>query len=70
MLEYINMQNDTRMKLAVLLVSLILMLSVSCQKKTVAVENQSNSTAQQSVYETSTADQFNVAEKRLIHQQR
>ena len=51
------MQNNLRIKLAVLLVSLLLVLSVSCQKKTVAVENQSNSTAQQGGYETSTADQ-------------
>jgi peptidoglycan-associated lipoprotein len=59
------MQNNLKIKLAVLLVSLLLVLSVSCQKKTVAVENQSNSTAQQGGYETSTADQSDAAEKTL-----
>ena len=57
------MQYNLRIKLAVLLVSLLLVLSISCQKKTVAVENQSNSTAQQSGYETSTVDQTDAAEK-------
>ena len=59
------MQNNRRTKLAVLLVSLLLVLSVSCQKKTVAVENQSNSTAQQGGYETSTADTSDATEKTL-----
>jgi peptidoglycan-associated lipoprotein len=59
------MQNNLRIKLAVLLVSLLLVLSISCQKKTVAVKNQSNSTAQQDGYETSTADQSDAAEKTL-----
>jgi len=59
------MQNNLSIKLAVLLVSLLLVLSVSCQKKTVAVENQSNSTAQQGGYETSTADQSDAAGKTL-----
>jgi len=58
------MQNNLRIKLAVLLVSLLLVLSVSCQKKTVAVENQSTSTTQGG-YETSTADQSDAAEKTL-----
>ena len=59
------MQNNLRIKLAALLVSLLLVLSVSCQKKTVAVENQSNSIAQQGGYEASTADQSNAGEKTL-----
>ena len=59
------MQNNLSIKLAVLLVSLLLVLSVSCQKKTVAVEYQSNSTAQQGGYETSTADQSDAAGKTL-----
>mgnify|MGYP001820121634 CR=1 FL=1 len=59
------MHNNLKIKLAVLLVSLLLVLSISCQKKTVAVENQSNSTAQQGGYETSTADQSDAAEKAL-----
>jgi peptidoglycan-associated lipoprotein len=59
------MQNNLRIKLAALLVSLLLVLSVSCQKKTVAVENQSNSIAQQGGYEASTADQSNVGETTL-----
>jgi len=59
------MQNNLSIKLAVLLVSLLLVLSVSCQKKTVAVENQSNSTAQQGGYETPTADQSDAAGKTL-----
>jgi peptidoglycan-associated lipoprotein len=59
------MQNNLRIKLAALLVSLLLVLSVSCQKKTVAVEKQSNSIAQQSGYGASTADQSNVGESTL-----
>ena len=59
------MQNNLKIQLAVLLVSLLLVLSVSCQKKTVAVENQSNSIAQQGGYEASTADQSNAGEKTL-----
>jgi len=59
------MQNNLRIKLAVLLVSLLLVLSISCQKKTVAVENQLNSTAQQGGYETSTADKSDATEKTL-----
>lgn len=59
------MQNKLRIKLAALLVSFLLVLSVSCQKKTVAVENQSNSIAQQGGYKASTADQSNAGEKTL-----
>ena len=59
------MQYILRIKLAALLLSLLLVLSVSCQKKTVAVENQSKSIAQQGGYEASTADQFNAGEKTL-----
>jgi len=50
------MQNNLRIMLAALLVSLLLVLTVSCQKKTVAVESGSNSTAQDAGYDTSTAD--------------
>ena len=59
------MQNNLKIKLAVLLVSLLLVLSVSCQTKTVAVENRSNSTARQGEYETSMTDQSDAAEKTL-----
>lgn len=59
------MQNNLRIMLAALLVSLLLVLTVSCQKKTVAVESGSHSTAQDAGYDTSTADQSNVAEKTL-----
>ena len=59
------MHNNLRIKLAALLVSALLVLAVSCQKKTVAVENGSNSTARKSGYETSTAGQPDVAEKNL-----
>jgi len=59
------MQNNLRIKLAVLLVSLLLVLSVSCQTKIVAVENRSNSTARQGEYETSMTDQSDAAEKTL-----
>jgi peptidoglycan-associated lipoprotein len=51
------MQNNLRIMLAALLVSLLLMLTVSCQKKNVAVESGSSSTAQDAGYDTSTADQ-------------
>ena len=57
------MQNNLRIKLAALLVSSLLVFSVSCQKKTVAVENQSNSIAQQGGYEASMSDQSNAGEK-------
>jgi peptidoglycan-associated lipoprotein len=59
------MQKNLRIKLAALLVSSLLVFTVSCQKKTVAVENGSNSTAQQGGYETSTAGQSDMAEKNL-----
>ena len=55
------MQNNLRIKLAALLVSSLLMFSVSCQKKTVAVD----SIAQQGGYEASTSDQSNAGEKTL-----
>ena len=46
-----------------LLVSLFLMLGVSCQKKTVAIGNHSNSQTNQDEYETSAANQSDEAEK-------
>ena len=57
------MQNNLRIKLAALLVSSLLVFSVSCQKKTVAIENKSNSRAQQGGYEASKSDQSNAGEK-------
>jgi len=59
------MQNNLRIKLAASMVSLLLVFSVSCQKKTVAVENQSNSITQQGGYDASTADQSNAGDKTL-----
>ena len=46
------MQNNLRIMLAALLVSLLLVLTVSCQKKTMAVESGSHSTAQDAGYGT------------------
>jgi peptidoglycan-associated lipoprotein len=59
------MQKNFGIKLAILLMSLILVLTVSCQKKTVAVGNEANSTAQTGGYDSSTADQSNVGEETL-----
>ncbi len=50
------MQNDCRLKMAVLAMILLLGFSVSCQKKTVAVESGSSSTVQEDVYVDTTAD--------------
>ena len=60
------MQSNLGIKLAVLLlVSLVLVFSVSCQKKTVAVEKGSNSTAQEDGYGATTADTSQTGEKTL-----
>ena len=60
------MQSNLGIKLAVLLlVSLVLVFSVSCQKKTVAVEKGSNSTTQEDGYEATTADTSQIGEKTL-----
>jgi peptidoglycan-associated lipoprotein len=50
------MQNDFRIKMAVLVMSLILGFSVSCQKKTVAAEGGSNPTVQEDGHVDTTAD--------------
>jgi len=59
------MQNELGKKLAVLLVSSMLVFTVSCQKKTVAVETGSNSTAQADEFGATTADTSQVGEKTL-----
>ena len=59
------MQNNLAVKLAVLLVSSVLVLTVSCQKQTVAVEKGSNSTALEDGYGTPTADASQVGEETL-----
>ena len=57
------MQNNLRIKLVILLVGLLLVCSVSCQKKTVAIENQSNSTTPQAGHEAFTTGQSDATEK-------
>ena len=57
------MQNNLGKKLAVLLVSSMLVFSVSCQKKTVAVETGSNSTAQTDGAGATTADTSQLGDK-------
>ena len=50
------MQNNLGIKLAVLVMSLILVFSAACNKKTVAVETGSNPSAQEDGYGSTTAD--------------
>jgi peptidoglycan-associated lipoprotein len=50
------MQKNLGINLAILLMSMILVLTVSCQKKTLATDNKTNSTAQAGGYDTSTTD--------------
>ena len=57
------MQNNLGKKLAVLLVSSMLVFTVSCQKKTVAVETGSNSTAQTDGAGATTADTSQLGDK-------
>ena len=57
------MKKNLKMKLAMLLVSLFMVLGVSCQKKTVAIENHSNSSTKKDVYEITAANQSEGAEK-------
>ena len=60
------MQNNPGIKLAILLVSSVLVLTVSCQKKTVAVEKGAISTGQEEGYvAASTADASQVGEETL-----
>jgi peptidoglycan-associated lipoprotein len=59
------MKNNLGIKLAVLSMSLVLGFSVSCQKKTVAVETRSNPTAQQDRYGATTADTSQIGENTL-----
>jgi len=59
------MQKNLGKKLAVLLVSSMLVFTVSCQKKTVAVETGSNSTAQTDESGTTNVDTSQIGEKAL-----
>ena len=59
------MQKSLGMKLAILIMSLTVALTFSCQKKTVAVDNGSNSTARSESYDSSEVDQSNMEEKTL-----
>ena len=59
------MQKNLWLKLAVLLISSMLVFAVSCQKKTVAVEKGSNSTAQEDGYGATTADASQIGDKTL-----
>ncbi len=59
------MHNNFGKKSAVLLVSLVLVFSVSCQKKTAAVKTGSISTAQEDGYGTPTPDASQIGEKPL-----
>ena len=59
------MKHNLGIKLAVLSMSLVLGFSVSCQKKTVAVDTRSNPTAQQDSYGAATADTSQIGENTL-----
>jgi len=59
------MQKNLWLKLAVLLICSMLVFAVSCQKKTVAVEQGSNSTAQEDGYGATTADASQIGDKTL-----
>jgi peptidoglycan-associated lipoprotein len=59
------MQKNLGIKLAVLLMSLTLILTVSCQKKTVAVDDGTNSTARTEGNDSPIVDQSNTVEEPL-----
>jgi len=59
------MKHNLAIKLAVLSMSLVLGFSVSCQKKTVAVDTRSNPTAQQDSYGATPADTSQIGEQPL-----
>jgi len=59
------MQNNSGIKLAILLVCSVLVLTVSCQKKTVAVEKGAISTGQEDGYLAPAADASQVGEETL-----
>ena len=59
------MKNDSWIKLAALLVAAVFVFAVSCQKKTVAVEKRSVTTAQGDGYNSATADYSDMAEENM-----
>lgn len=59
------MHKNLGIKLAILLMCLTLILTVSCQKKTVAVDDGTTSTARTDGYDSSTEDQPNTGEEPL-----
>ena len=61
------MQRTLGIKMAVILVSLAMLLTVSCQKQTVAVDDGMQSTSQDSGYQTSSTEQSNLEDKNLSH---
>jgi peptidoglycan-associated lipoprotein len=60
-----NMQKNLWRTLALLLISLHLVFTVSCHKKSVAVETGTNTTDQTGGYDPSTADQSDIGEEYL-----
>jgi peptidoglycan-associated lipoprotein len=59
------MQKTLGIGMAAILLSLVVLLAVSCQKQTVAVDDGMNSTAPDSGYQTSSADQSSMGEGNL-----
>jgi peptidoglycan-associated lipoprotein len=59
------MKNESWIKLAALLVAAVFVFAVSCQKKTVAVEKGSVTTAQGDGYNSATADYSDMAEENM-----
>ena len=59
------MQKTLGIKMAVILVSLVLTLTVSCQKQSVAVDDGLNSATQEGGYQASSTDRSNMEEENL-----
>ena len=57
------MSSKLKTKLTILLLSFVLVLGISCQKKTLAIENHSNSSPKQDEYEAPVANQSDETEK-------
>ena len=58
-----KMSSKLKTKLTILLLSFVLVLGISCQKKTLAIENHSNSSPKQDGYEAPVANQSDETEK-------
>jgi len=59
------MYSNSRIKLALILMSALLVFTVSCQKNTVAVDEGLNSDRQSSAYQTSSIDNWDASEGNL-----